>query len=151
MTENNPYKTTRMGDIENHQDNSHYTAIPTEFSSSRPQSGVYDSLTTPTPSHKVKQSDNPLYSSTQELRISAAYDIPSRARSLTPSAFEIPPVLPNTDFTNNYAKASGHTTSTGNSNRLSYGLELELSNREIPPVRHHRSLSQTAEPVYTEL
>ena len=150
MTENNLYKTTHVADMEN-QDDSHYTAIPA-FSSSRPQSDVYyDSLTTSTPSHNVKQSDNPLYSSTQELRISAAYDVPSRARSLTPSAFEmIPPVLPNTD----HASTSDHTTPKGNNtfnNRLSYGLELELSNREIPPICHKRSLSQTAEPVYTEL
>ena len=150
MTENNLYKTTRMGKdiIENPQDdNNHYTAIPVP-SSSRPQSGVYDGLAPTTPSHTVKQSDNPLYSSTQELRLSATYDtVPSRARSLTPSA--VPSLLPNpnTDSTY-YAKA---LVPTGNNNRVSYGLELEFGNCGIPPVHHQTSLSQTADGVHTEL
>ena len=160
MIDNCLYKTTREKDNDSHQDGSvHYADIPRpSITTSRPQSGVYDTLATP--SHTVKQSDNPLYSSTQELRMSTTYDtVPPRARSLTPSSVPYMLPSPNIGSSANHATKGVYTTVENESNanpniinnKLSYGLELELSNREIPPVHHQRSLSQTANPIYTEL
>lgn len=165
MIDNNLYKTNstqeKGKDTKDSTETSFYADIPAT-TTTQPQSSIYDGLAPPTPSHTVKQSDNPLYSSTQELRMSTTYDtIPSRGRSRTPS--DVPPKVPNPN-TISSGKAttpfkdmpqdSGSVTPTGNNiinNRLSYGLELELSNREIPPVHHQRSLSQGVDPVYTEL
>ena len=159
MVANDLYKSIQDQDKDHHQGTRDYIPATT---TSQPQSGVYDSLGSSTPSHTVKQSDNPLYSSTQELRMSTTYDtIPSRGRSTTPS--DVPPRVPDPNTIPlkatsepNYAmpqfdKNLLATGSTGSKNRLSYGLELELSNLEIPPVHHQRNLSQGVDPVYTEL
>ena len=117
---------------------SHYVDIPV-ITSSRPQNGVYDCLAPATPNCFVKQSDNPLYSSAQELRIGSNYDIvPSRSHSRISTTSDI--------------QMSDNTRGNIVSNRLSYGLELELSNRAIPPIHHKRSRSQGGvDPMYTEL
>ena len=165
MIDNNLYKTTR-DDNNQWQDGSvHYADIPA-ITTSRPQSGVYDALATPT--HNVKQSDNPLYSSTQELRMSATYDsVPPRARSLTPSA--ISSMFPITSYTPDLGKkiednsmvTASHMYSSpvpgpiGNNmmnNRLSYSFELELlSNHETSQVYHQRFSQITTNSTYTEL
>ena len=138
----------------------HYAAIPTVVATKEQNQQLYESMT-PTP--HVKQSDNPLYSSTQDLRRSMT--IPSRGTSQeninSLSARSTP--VPSFAAQNVYAvpqpasrqslDSGGPTNQNSASNRLSYGFEreFELSNRQIPPARHTRSLSQGYDPLYTEL
>ena len=142
-TENTEYK-----DGQNTTENSYYSDVPV-INTSCPQSEVYDGLSSrvTTPGHTtMKQSDNPLYSSTQELRLNNSYDtIPSRSQGHSPTTgLEAPEP-------DGYATPQFDEKSNTINHRLSYGLELELSNRQILPVRHQRSLSQGIDPIYTEL
>lgn len=113
------------------------------ITTSRPTSAVYDAISTPTSNHKVKQSDNPLYSSTQELRLSASYDtIPSRGHSQTPSD-QNPDQQTNQELISHGTSVSplSHisgpgTTSPIRNNRLSYSIELQLSSQAFPISRH---------------
>ena len=164
MVHNNLYKShtthNQLNSIDSAEDDSHYADIPV-ITTSRPASGVYDALATPTPSHKVKQSDNPLYSSTQELRLSASYDtIPSRGHSQTPSDTHADPRVSQeliTQVTSVSPLPQCHDSSNASrsptrNNRLSYNIELQLSSQDFPFSRHQRSLSQgTDTAVYTEL
>ena len=169
MVENNLYKTTQEKADENYQDvdSTHYAAIPV-ITSSRPSSAMYthEGMVQTTPNHSIKQSDNPLYSSAQELRMSSTYDtIPRRSRSRTPSEVRSPScfnsnaaLLDPSEPTNydlprfeNRPGSSDPVTQNTSNNRLSYGLELEFSNRDIVHVQHKRSLSQNLDSIYTEL
>ena len=164
MVQSNLYKShttyNQPNSIDSADVDSQYADIPV-ITTSRPTSAVYDAMSTPTSSHKVKQSDNPLYSSTQELRLSASYDtIPSRGRSQTPSdqhpdhqtsqelishGTSVSPL----DLSHNSGPG---TTSPIRNNRLSYSIELQLNSQAFPFSRHQRSLSQGMDTaVYTEL
>ena len=159
MVPNELYKSTEKREYQdgkNTTENSYYSDIPV-ISTSRPQSGVYDALATPTPSHKVKQSDNPLYSSTQELRLSNTYDtVPLKVRSQSQNDVQLPEstLFGTSALEPNYATPKFDEkpqSSSSTSNRLSYGIELEMSSHEIL-IRHQRSLSQGVDSTaYTEL
>lgn len=134
--------------------NSYYSSLSL-LSTNRPESGINDGsalVNSNTPSHPVKQSDNPLYSSTQELRMCASpyYDtVPSRSSSHNVHSNNISMPF-DADSDNNYKLQSLNSTKIIN-NHLSYGLELQVSGRKIPPLCHQRSLSQGVDPIYTEL
>ena len=163
MVQNNLYKShttyNQPNSIDSADIDSHYADIPV-ITTSRPTSAVYDAMSTPTSNHKVKQSDNPLYSSTQELRLSASYDtIPSRGHSQTPSD-QHPDHQTSQELISHGTSVSplSHnisgpgTTSPTRNNRLSYSIELQLSSQAFPFSRHQRSLSQGMDTtVYTEL
>ena len=157
MVPNELYKSTsddkrEYQDSKNATENSYYSDIPV-ISTSRPQSGMYDTLATPTPSHNmVKQSDNPLYSSTQELRLSNTYDtVPSKVRSQSQNDVRIPePTVFGTSALYTIPTSDEKPTNTS-SNRLSYGLEFEMSSHEVL-LRHQRSLSHGVDSAtYTEI
>ena len=144
---NELYKTAQDKGGQREKDASHYSSdFPVSYASQRPQSGTYnDGLAPTTHNHNVKQSDNPLYSSTQELGLNINSVLP-RSSSVPPRVLDSSAKI---DRDPNYAVSM--LEDKGNSNRLSYGLELELSNQKNFRVRHQRSLSQGVDPVYTEL
>ena len=162
MIDNDLYDSKKLQQDEKQLDgDEHYSAIPTLVTTQEKNEDnvVYDSVRPPSTNHSVKQSDNPLYTSAQDLRRSIATS--SRANSLenvnaisarsspVPLHYDVPQFAGRSQE----RLLSGSTDSNNTfSNRLSYGLELEFSNRQIPPVHHTRSLSQGGgDPLYTEL
>ena len=139
--------------------NSYNVAIPgTTVYVSSSQSEIHDGLI---PSRTIKQSDNPLYSSTQELRFCTTNsgdpmlsgNCQNNLRTLPPRASDHIIITDHKDVNSNDITMQVKETPM-KKKRLSYGLELEMSNCEIlsvAAVHHQRSLSQGIEPVYTEL
>ena len=129
--DNDLYKTTIEKGNESQQDSQEAT-----------QSSCYDDIPaitnkgpatrpTYTPTPGIKQSDNPLYSSTQELKMNVTYDNPvvARSQSTTSRSADIL-LMSNTSFDPNHSlpydlHSRGFICATGNDNHLSYGLQLE--------------------------
>ena len=157
MMDNDPYKTSIEKGNECQQDiheatQNCYYDIPAINTNQGPATRH---ISTPTPS--IKQSDNPLYSSTQELKVNVNYDntVLARSRSTTPKPADALP-MSNTSFDPHYSlddlKSKGLRCTAGNNNHLSYGLELEMSNKEIHLTHTYQHLvSYSTDPVYTEL